>query len=387
METKTLYFDYNATTPVDPRVLEAMLPYFTERFGNSMSLTHSYGWEAESAVEKARKQAAELMHCDPSEIVFTSGATESNNWAIEGLIEAVRQEEGPQAPIHLLISPVEHNSILQAAKRAQTLFGAEVDFLPVNGHGQVLVDQIAPLVKPHTRLLAAMWVQNEVGSINPMQELTEFCRARRIYLLSDATQAVGKVPTNLEKTKVDLLSFSAHKLGGPKGIGFLFLRSHNPKIQLPCLIAGGGHERGLRSGTLNVPAIVGLGKACEIAAQEGEREQARLRGLRDLMWREIAAAFPRARLNGHPTERSPNNLHVTFIGERVPVTLKGLAVSRGSACLSGKVSTSHVLQALGLNEEDSSRSLRITLGRPTTEAEVRQATALLKSQIGSKHLN
>lgn len=383
-KTQTLYFDYNATTPVDPRVLETMLPFFSEQFGNSVSVTHPFGWEAEKAVEKARGQVAALLHCEPQEIVFTSGATESNNWAIEGLIESIRMEEGSGARIHLLISPVEHNSVLQAAKRAQALFGAEVDYLPVNSYGQVIVEGLPSLIKPHTRLLAAMWVNNELGSVNPVREIAEFCHSHRIYYLCDATQAVGKVPVDLGKTPVDLLSFSAHKLGGPKGIGLLYMRSRNPRIELPCLIAGGGHERGHRSGTLNTPAIVGMGKCCELALLEGTAEQARIRGLRDLMWQRISAEISGVRMNGHPTQRSANNLHVTFTDFVLPITLRGLAASRGSACLSGKTSTSHVLKALGWTEADATQSLRLSLGRPTTEAEVFEAVSLLKAQLRPK---
>ncbi len=378
---QVLYFDYNATTPVDVRVLEVMLPYFTEHFGNSASATHSYGWDAEKAVETARQQIATLLNCDAKEIVFTSGATESNNWAIEGIVESIRLEEGPQAPIHLLISPVEHASVLQAANRMKSLFGVEVDFLPVNSFGQVIVEEIKPLLKPHTRLLAAMWVNNEIGSINPVRELADFCHANKVYLLSDATQAVGKVPVDLSQTHVDLLSFSAHKLGGPKGIGLLYIRSRNPRIDLPCMIAGGGHERGLRSGTLNVPAIVGMGKCCEIALQEGALEQARILGLRNLLWQKISIEVTGVRMNGHPTDRSANNLHLTFIEMMLPLTLRGLAASRGSACLSGKSSSSHVLKALGMSEQDSNQSLRLSLGRLTTEAEVLQAATLLCSQL------
>lgn len=381
---RTLYFDYNATTPVDPRVLQAMLPFFSEQFGNSMSLTHSFGWDAETAVEKARRQVASLIQAQPSEIVFTSGATESNNWAIEGLIESIRGEEGPDAPIHLLISPLEHNSVLQAAKRAQRVFGAELDFLPINPWGQVDVAKVPALLKPHTRLLAAMWVQNEIGSINPMRELAEICRNHRVYLLSDATQAVGKVPVDLRETPVDLLSFSAHKLYGPKGSGFLYIRSRDPKIHLPALIAGGGHERGYRSGTLNVPGIVGMGEACRIAAEEGDAEREKTVRLRDLLLSRIREAFPKVRLNGHPTERAPNNLNLTFQGCQVPAALKGVAFSRGSACLSGKTTTSHVLEALGFSEEESAQTLRLSLGRPTTEADVEEAACLLAQQIKCK---
>ena len=382
----TLYFDYNATSPVDPRVLEAMLPYFSQYFGNSLSSTHSFGWDAEKAVEKARKQVAELINCETKEIVFTSGATESNNWVIEGVLETVRAEEGPQAPLHLLISPLEHNSVLQAAQRAKKVFGAEVDFLPINSYGQVDIRKIPALLKPHTRLLAAMWVQNEIGSINPVDELAEFCHQHRIYFLSDATQAIGKVPVDLKKSCVDLVSFSAHKMSAPKGIGFLYMRSKEPKIQLPPLICGGGHEHGYRSGTVNVPSVVGIGRACEIILNEGISEQDRFRSLRDSMLTDLKKTFPSLRLNGHPTDRSPNNLHLTFLDTVVPSTIPGLALSRGSACLSGRTTMSHVLTALNFTEEEASQTLRLSLGRATTTDEIRQAVAILEKHIKAKHL-
>lgn len=360
-----------------------MLPYFTEQFGNSMSLNYAYGWQAESAVESARRQVSQLLGCEPKEITFTSGATEANNWALEGVCEMIRMDEGPTAPIHLLVSPVEHKSVLQAAQRAARLFGAELELIPVNAHGQILVSELEKCLKPHTRLVSAMWVNNEIGSINPIAEIARLCHEKKIYLHSDATQALGKIPVDLQNVPVDLLSFSAHKLSGPKGVGFLYHRSKNPKVALPAMMCGGGHERGLRSGTLNVPGIVGLGKAVELARLEGEAEQTRLRALRDFMWNQLHASFPQARLNGHPIERSPNNLNITFKGARVPAALKGLAVSRGSACHSGGTSTSHVLQALGLSESEAGQTLRITLGRTTTDAEVLEAVALLKSQIQS----
>lgn len=378
---KTLYFDHNATTPVDPRVLEVMLPYFMEQFGNSMSLNYSFGWQAESAVETARRQVSQALGCEPKEITFTSGATEANNWAIEGLCERIRTEEGPGARIHLLVSPVEHKSVLQSAERAVRVFGAELEYIPINAHGQVVVSELEKRIQPHTRLVSVMWVNNEIGSINPIPEIARLCHDKKVYLHSDATQALGKISVDLQNVPVDLLSFSAHKLSGPKGVGFLFLRSKNPKVALPAMMCGGGHERGLRSGTLNVPGIVGLGKAVEIARLEGEAEQSRLRALRDFMWNQLHASFPQARLNGHPTERSPNNLNITFKGTRVPAALKGLAVSRGSACHSGGTSTSHVLSALGLSESEAGQTLRITLGRTTTDTDVLEAVGLLKSQI------
>lgn len=376
-----LYFDHNATTSVDPRVLEAMLPYFTEKFGNSVSLTHAYGWEAETAAENARAHVAKFLNCDPKEFFFTSGATESNNWVIEGLIEQIRTTEPLGTRIHFLISPLEHNSVLRSAERAQRFFGVELDYLDVNSYGQVDLNKLVKKIKPHTRLIAAMWAQNEIGSINPIQELTQICREHKIYLLSDATQAIGKVPVDLTKTPVDFLSFSAHKLAGPKGVGFLFIRKKNPHIDIPALLCGGGHERGFRSGTLNTPGIVGLGKAFEIAQTEFKEETKKIAELRDLFFHELKKSFPNLRLNGHPLERTPNNLHVTFLNCEVPSTLKGLAASRGSACLSGQTTTSHVLKTLGFTEAEAAQSLRLSLGRTTTKEDVLKAAELLSKQV------
>lgn len=381
---KTLYFDYNATTPLDPEVVQAMQPYWTQKFGNSMSHAHCFGWDSEEAVDQSRIQIAKLIHAKPYEITFTSGATEANNWALFSLIHKIRREEGPESKIHFLISPLEHASILEAAKAAQELFQVRVTYLPVNSMGQVDVDQIESLIEPSTRLLAAMWIQNEVGAINPVQRIGEICAKARIYFLCDATQAVGKVPVDLTKTHIDLMSFSSHKLYGPKGTGFLYKRGHNPHVQLPPLLYGGGHEKGLRSGTVNTPGIVGMAKACELAALEVERNLEVTRALQILFYSLLKESFPNLRLNGPGLVsglRSPINLHLTFVGSKVPTSIKGLAVSQGAACHSGKTHQSHVLKTLGFSEAEALQSLRISLGRMTTETEVRTAVRLLKEQI------
>lgn len=386
-----IYLDYNATTPVDPRVLESMLSYFSDKFGNSVNSSYSFGLEASQAIEKARRSIADFIHCSPEEIFFTSGATEANNWAIEGLIETIESksfstesiinnQKNTTARPHFIISPLEHNSVIKAASRAARFFDVEIEMAEINSYGQVDLEKLKKQIRPNTKLIAAMWVQNEIGSINPISEIAQICKENNIYFLSDATQAIGKVPVKLDEVKVDLLSFSAHKLGGPKGTGFLYIRKELLPSFSP-LICGGGHESGKRSGTLNTPGIVGLGKAIEIAAEESQHEINRQMELRNFLWQELKSAFPTARMNGHPTERSPNNLHVTFANCRVPDCLKGLAVSRGSACHSGKSLKSHVLQALKFSDLEAAQSLRLTVGKATTFKEIEQAIEIFKSNI------
>lgn len=373
-----IYLDYNATTPLDPRVFEAMKPYFLENFGNPASGQHAWGWTAEAAVTKARAQVAALVNAKPQEIYFTSGSTEGNNWAFFGLFHQMRIEN-PGAPIHLLTSAVEHSSVLKSAE-ALAAMGAEVEFLPVNKYGQVEVEQVRRALKPHTRLLSFIWTNNEIGTINPMLELAQLAKDNKIYFHSDATQAVGKSLVDLQKVGVDLLTFSGHKIYGPKGVGACYLRSQNPRVTLQPLLYGGGHERGLRSGTVNVPGAVGLGAACEIAAQELATEEKRTSQLRDLIWTRLSAHFPKAKLNGHPTERSPINVSVTLPGcslENALPHLQKIGFSTGSACSAGRTSRSHVLAAIGLSEEEASCTLRLSVGRMTTEAEVLQAVDLI----------
>lgn len=382
MLKKTLYFDYNATTPTDPLVLEAMLPYFTEKYGNSMSLLHSYGWEAEEAVETARQSAARFLKCRPEEITWTSGATESNNWALHALVEKIRSEEGPSASIHILSSPVEHNSVMQALKHLETLGVAEIEFLKLTPEGCVDLEDLKKKIRKDTRLVCAMWVQNEVGSINPMQEIGEICRDKKVYLLSDATQAIGKIPVDLSTTHIDLLSLSAHKFYGPKGVGLLYMRRKDPVVEMPPLIFGGGHENGRRSGTLNVPGIVGTGIAFELCEKSFSEEVSRIQKLRDQLLQGLKALFPKLKVNGPlGPQRSPNNLNVTFENCDVPENINGLAISRGSACMSGKTTTSHVLTALGLSLEQSKRTLRFSLGRWSAPADIEQAIEIIKKNI------
>lgn len=386
MLKKTLYFDYNATTPTDPVVLQAMLPYFTEKYGNSMSLLHSYGWEAEQAVEIARQTAARFLKCSPEEITWTSGATESNNWALHGLVEKIRQEEGPQAQIHILSSPVEHNSIIQALKHLETLAVAQVEFLKLTPEGTIDLEDLSKKIKKETRLVCAMWVQNEIGSINPMKEIGQICQDRKVYLLSDATQAIGKIPVDLSEIHIDLMSLSAHKFYGPKGVGLLYMRRKNPTVEMPPLIFGGGHESGRRSGTLNVPGIVGAGAALDLCEQHFAQEVPRIQNLRNKLYEGLKSTYPKLKLNGPiDNSRSPNNLNITFEDCEMPEHLNGLAISQGSACMSGKTTTSHVLTALGLTLEQSKRTLRFSLGRWSTPEDISQAIEIINKNIKPHH--
>lgn len=386
-EAERIYLDYNATTPLDPRVFEAMKPYFLENFGNSASGQHSWGWTAEAAVTKARAQVASLIHAKPQEIYFTSGSTEGNNWAFFGLFHQLRIEN-PGAPIHILTSAVEHSSVLRSAE-ALAAMGAEVEVLPVNEFGQVDPEKVRLALKPHTRLMSFIWTNNEIGSVNPMAELAQIAKDHKVYFHSDATQAAGKSLVDLQKIGVDLLTLSGHKIYGPKGVGACYIRSQNPRVTLQPLLYGGGHERGLRSGTVNVPGVVGLGAACEIASKELTVEEQRTSALRDLIWTRLKSEFPTAIRNGHPTERSPINMSVTlpgcFLDEALP-RLQKLGFSSGSACSAGRISRSHVLAAIGKNEEEASCTLRLSVGRMTTEGEVLRAVEMISNAFKSHHV-
>ncbi|MNK07486.1 Cysteine desulfurase [compost metagenome] len=379
-----IYLDYNATTPVDPEVYRAMEPYFKQFFGNPASASHHWGWAAESAVNKAREQVSTLIGAKPNEITFTGGATESNNWVIFGLISKIR-EENPSEPIHILSSCIEHSSILKALTAARKQ-NVEVDFLPVNRFGQVEIETIRQAIKPHTKLMSFIWVNNEIGSINPVADIAKLAREHKIYFHTDATQALGKVDVNATAMGIDMMSFSGHKMYGPKGVGGLFIRSKDPKVQINPLIYGGGQEKGLRSGTLNVPAIVGLGAAADLCHRNIKTEVAHMISLRDLLWTELQKALPGITLNGHPTERSPINLNVTLPKtktEQILPRLQKLGVSTGSACGTGAMVISHVLIGLGLDSETIQRSLRLSLGRWTTEEEIHRAVEILKTAVAS----
>lgn len=379
-----IYLDYNATTPVDPRVFAAMEPYFKELFGNPASAGHHWGWAAENAVSKARMQVASLIGAKPLEITFTSGATESNNWVIFGLLSKLR-ESHPTDPIHFITSNVEHSSIMKAMAAAEKM-GVEVTYLPVNKFGQVELGNVQAAIKPHTKLMSFIWVNNEIGSINPLPAIAKIAKEHRIYLHTDATQAIGKIPVNAAEMGIDLMSFSGHKIYGPKGVGALFIRGKDPKVQINPLIYGGGQERGLRSGTVNVPAVVGLGSACELCQQNLETENVEMTRLRDFLWRHLQELLPGVRLNGHPTDRSPANLNITLPGiktERLLPHLQKLGVSTGSACGTGTMTVSHVLSGLGLSTDEIQCSLRLSLGRHTTQEELLTAIQILASAVNA----
>lgn len=377
-----IYLDYNATTPVDPRVFASMEPYFKELFGNPASAVHHWGWMAENAVTKARAQVASFIGCKSLEVTFTGGATESNNWVIFGLISKLR-EENPDAPIHFITSNVEHSSIMKGMAAAQKM-GVEVDFVPVNQDGVVDVTAVQAAIKPHTRLMSFIWVNNEIGSINPIPELAALCKEKQIYLHTDATQAVGKIPVNVTEMGIDMMSFSGHKIYGPKGVGALYIRGKDPKVQLNPLIHGGGQERGLRSGTVNVPAVVGFGTACELCQQNFAAEVQHMQDLRNFLWQELQQNIPGVKLNGHPTHRSPANLNIRLPGiktEQLLPRLQKLGVSTGSACGTGAMVVSHVLKGLGLSLDEVQCSLRLSLGRWTTQDELSRAAQILKQAI------
>lgn len=361
-----IYLDYQSTTPCDPRVVEAMLPYFTEHFGNPHSRSHSYGWEAEGAVEKARNQIASLIGADEKEIIFTSGATESNNLAIKGVMHYLKGQKN-----HLITTVTEHKCVLDACRHLE-LEGVKVTYLPVKQNGLVDLAQLEAAFTDQTALVSIMAVNNEIGVIQPLAEIGRLCRERKVYFHTDAAQAVGKIPLDVDAMKIDLLSISGHKVYGPKGIGALYVR-RKPRVRLEALIHGGGQERGMRSGTLPTPLCVGLGEACAIAQKEMGMEVERLRYLRDRLYGKIREKLPEVYLNGDLENRIPGNLNLSFAyveGEGLMMGIKTLAVSSGSACTSASLEPSYVLRALGVEEELAHTSIRFGLGRFTTEADI-----------------
>ncbi len=361
-----IYLDYQATTPCDPRVVEAMLPYFTQHFGNPHSRNHSYGWEAEEAVEKARKQIADLIGADEKEIIFTSGATESNNLALKGVAHFHKDRKD-----HIITVATEHKCVLDSCRHLE-LEGFKVTYLPVQQNGLIELEQLKAAITDKTAIVSVMAVNNEIGVIQPLAEIGAICRARGVYFHTDAAQAAGKIPLDVNAMKIDLMSISGHKIYGPKGIGALYVR-RKPRVRLEALIHGGGQERGFRSGTLPTPLCVGLGEACAIAQKEMGTEAERLKALRDRMYKALKEKLPDIYLNGDLNQRIPGNLNVSFAyveGEGLMMGIKELAVSSGSACTSASLEPSYVLRALGVEEELAHTSLRIGLGRFTTEAEV-----------------
>jgi cysteine desulfurase len=362
-----VYLDNQATTPVDQRVLEAMLPWFTEHYGNASSRHHSFGRDAEQGVQAAREQVAALIGADPREIVFTSGATESNNLALKGAALMLRRQGD-----HIVTVATEHKSVLDVCKRLER-DGFQVTRLPVDSFGQVSVDQVAEAITGRTILVSVMAANNEIGTLQPLAEIGKLCKARGVLLHSDAVQAAGKMPLDVNDLGVDLLSLSAHKMYGPKGVGALFVRRRDPHVRLDPLMDGGGHERGMRSGTLNVPGIVGLGKACELAKVLISEEAARTRVLRDRLHRGLVDLLDGVSLNGHPAQRLPGNLNVSFAGvqgEALLVSMRQVAVSSGSACSSASPEPSYVLKALGVDDELAHASIRFSVGRFNTEEEI-----------------
>jgi cysteine desulfurase len=364
---KPVYLDHHATTPVDPRVLEAMLPFLGPKFGNAASRGHSFGWEAESAVELARKRVAELAGAAAREVVFTSGATESDNLALKGTMEAHRAQGN-----HVVTMATEHKAVLDTARRLERQ-GCRLTVLAPERDGLLDLDRLREAILPGTVLVSVMQANNEIGVIQPVREIGAICREKGVLFHCDAAQGFGKVPIRVEDDHIDLMSVSAHKMYGPKGIGALYVRRRNPRVDLSAQMDGGGHEFGMRSGTLNVPAIVGFGEACAICAREMAEESARLAGLRDRLKRRIEAGLDGVYVNGSMEHRLPGNLNMSFAGadgESLLMSLPEVALSTGSACTSATVEPSYVLKALGVGEGLARSSLRFGLGRFNTEEEV-----------------
>ncbi len=366
--SRPIYLDNNATTPVDPSVLEAMLPYFTEIFGNAASRNHVYGWEAEQAVENAREQIARGIGATAKEIIFTSGATESNNLALKGVAE-MYADKGK----HLITSVTEHKCILDTCRYLEQK-GYEITYLPVSKEGLISLDELEAAIRPDTILVSIMAANNEIGVIQPISEIGKMCTEHGVLFHTDAAQAFGKVPLSVDEMNIHLLSLSGHKFYGPKGIGALYVRRKNPRVQLAPQMHGGGHERGLRSGTLAVPSIVGVGKAAEICFTHRVQENARIQGLRDYLWEQIQKRISETSLNGSLEDRLANNLNLSFAFVEGESLLMGVhdtvALSSGSACTSASLEASHVLKALGLSEEQAHSSIRFGISRFTTRAEI-----------------
>jgi cysteine desulfurase len=375
---KTIYLDYSATTPVDPRVADKMIPYLTERFGNPASRSHSYGWEAEKAVEEARGHVAALVNADPKEIVFTSGATESNNLAIKGAANFYAGTKGK----HIITVMTEHKAVLDTVREMERQ-GFEATYLPVKENGLIDLDALRAAIRPDTVLVSVMAVNNEIGVIQDLEAIGKLCREKGVVFHVDAAQAAGKMPIDLKTLPVDLMSFSAHKIYGPKGIGALYVR-RKPRVRLEAQMHGGGHERGMRSGTLPTHQIVGMGEAFRIAKEEMATENERIRMLRDRLYNGLKG-IEEVHLNGDMERRVPHNLNVSFNfveGESLIMAIKDLAVSSGSACTSASLEPSYVLRALGRSDELAHSSIRFSIGRFTTEAEIDYAVKLLHEKIG-----
>jgi cysteine desulfurase len=365
--SRRIYLDNNATTPLDPRVLEAMMPYLTEKFGNAASRNHSFGWEAEEAVNQARAQIASVLGAGSKEIIFTSGATEGNNIAIKG-IAAMYADTGK----HIITQPTEHKAVIDPCNYLQQ-HGYRVTYLDVDKYGRIDLDQLEEAISDDTILVSIMHGNNEIGTLQPIAEVGRICRSREVFFHTDACQTFGKVPINVQEMGIDLLTLSAHKIYGPKGVGAMYVRRKRPRVRCEPVLHGGGHERGMRSGTLNVPGIVGLGKAAEICQACMADESRELAELRDRLQAGIVSQLDQVFLNGHPTERTPNNLNLSFAyveGESLMMGFKDVAVSSGSACTSASLEPSYVLRALGVGDELAHSSIRFSVGRFNTRDEI-----------------
>ena len=379
MTIKTpVYMDYQSTTPLDGRVFETMTPYFTEKFGNPHSRSHAYGWEAEEATEIAREEVAKLIGATAKEIIFTSGATESNNLALKGILGFY----GEKRP-HIVTCVTEHKCVLDSARHLEQE-GFRVTYLPVQQNGLIDLDELREAVTEETALVSIMAVNNEIGVIQPLKEIGEIAREKGAFFHTDAAQAFGKIPLNVDEMNIDLMSISGHKIYGPKGIGALYVRRKKPRVRLDAIINGGGQERGMRSGTLPTPLVVGLGEAAKIAGKEMEMENARIKKLADKFEKEIRFGIPDVFLNGDEEQRIPGNLNLSFAyieGESMIMAIKDLAVSSGSACTSASLEPSYVLRALGVDEELAHTSIRFGFGRFTTEEEVDFAIETVKKHV------
>lgn len=372
-----IYLDNNSTTPMDPRVLESMLPFFNEQFGNAASRNHSFGWNAEKAVDDARDQVAHLIGSTSKEIIFTSGATEANNLAIKGVYEMYGSQGN-----HMITVTTEHKAVLDACKKVEKM-GAEVTYLSPNEDGLINLDELEAAITDKTILITIMYGNNEIGVIQDIKAISAIAKKNNVLFHTDATQAVGKIPVDVIADGIDLLSFTAHKMYGPKGVGALYVRRKNPRVKVTSQMDGGGHERGMRSGTLNVPGIVGFGKACELCEQEMEQEAVRLSALRDKLEKELLT-IEEAYVNGNPAHRLPHVANISFKfveGEGLMMGTKDIAVSSGSACTSASLEPSYVLKSLGLDDELAHSSLRFGLGRFTTEEEVDFAINHVKTAV------
>ncbi|WP_162052766.1 IscS subfamily cysteine desulfurase [Pontibacter pamirensis] len=377
MLTLPIYLDNNATTPLDPRVLEAMLPYMTNMFGNAASRNHAFGWQAEEAVDYAREQIAALINCSPKEIIFTSGATESDNLAIKGVYEMYASKGN-----HVISVTTEHKAVLDTCKHIEKI-GGKVTYLQVNSEGLIDLKELEEAITDKTILISIMYANNEVGVIQSVREISAIAKKHGILFFTDATQAVGKIPVDVEADGIDLMAFSAHKMYGPKGVGALYVRRKNPRVKVTAQMDGGGHERGMRSGTLNVPGIVGLGKAAEIAKQDMESDTARISAMRDRLEKELTT-IEESYVNGSREHRLPHVSNISFKyveGEGLMMGVKDLAVSSGSACTSASLEPSYVLKALGLSDDLAHSSLRFGLSRFTKDEEIDYAIGHVKEAV------